>query len=418
MAMSFCLLAGLAAWADDTELPHRLIEVPVDHFDDQSGTFDLYVEFAEPFDPNKPTVFFLADGQQFFIRQGSMARHRDRLFSDDMNVVGIVGRGVPDAYPDLAAMVGDDIATADWEMAWTLYRSAQWIEDIETVRRSLMGAQGKVILFGRSGGGALVHEYAAKYGEYVSRAFTAAPALSSMANYTRLPFDRFWAEVEDIAPDAHERFRTLMNDPDIDRHELAVAFQRQNFFVTPDERDAERLRLLTTYEKRDAEMLAEMLTAYQVPQMAAFDAAPISIPSRVRLMEFRLPHVEKWRVEDDKLNPDIENILLSSAPVHDAFLGDVPVAEFSLTPLHELKETQVYILAGAHDHVVDYRGSIALAASYPSSAIFIADDGHTFPAMVDDGSYRDILVAFLMHGLGSEELQQAEAAAALHHYGG
>ena len=48
-----------------------------------------------------------------------------------------------------------------------------------------------------------------------------------------------------------------------------------------------------------------------------------------------------------------------------------------------------------------------LAASYENGAIFIANDNHVFPDMVEAGAYNDLLQTFLLHGMDSSDMEQA-----------
>src|SRR5262249_3276545 len=166
--------------ADDRPKPPRekpapelgkSIEVPLDHQTPERGRPSPSYEFGAPFHPKKPTVFVIADGQQFYVRRGAMPEIQKTRFGDGFNVVGIVGRGATKAFRDAALGEG---GRPDWQKAWRLFHSGQWIEDIEAVRKAVAGPRGEVSLYGVSGGAMLVHEYLARHGEHVRRAFTAA----------------------------------------------------------------------------------------------------------------------------------------------------------------------------------------------------------------------------------------------------
>ena len=65
----------------------------------------------------------------------------------------------------------------------------------------------------------------------------------------------------------------------------------------------------------------------------------------------------------------------------------------SFLPLHKLG-TEVFILSGRYDHTADYRSQIALASSYPSHYVLIADDNHTFNNLKNDGMYQKLILSF------------------------
>lgn len=407
-----CWLPGSLLGADEVDATFsRTVMLPIDHQNPESGNFAAYVEFGARFDPLKPTVLVVNDGQQFFVRRGAMTALQEQLFGDGMNVVGIVGRGALQDNPELLQRIQPESGNTDWLMAWQLLRAYQWVEDIETVRRALLGDVGRIMLFGRSGGGLLVHEYLARHGDHVARAFTSAPASSASSALLGLQFDTFWEEMDSGDGQIHHRIRAVMRSGRVDRLSLATAFQRQNFFV-PAARIAEaRLQLLATFENGSDAELQDVLAEYQVSAMQQFNNSVRAIPSRVRLFEFALPYLESWQMQDDRLDPDIEVILASSAPLRAlAEHGqlDLTAATLDHRLLHDVA-AELFVMVGRWDHVVDYRGSIALAASYPNAGIYIADDNHTFQKMNEAGIYQDILQAFLLHG--RESAAFAEVAA-------
>ncbi|HEX5257168.1 MAG TPA: hypothetical protein VFW35_00135 [Sphingomicrobium sp.] len=141
------LLAALCAAAPPPL--DRSVRVPLDYAHPASGSAALTYELGAPFDRRKPTVIVVADGQQFFVRKGAVADLQQQLFGPDVNVVGIVTRGTTPAFISAAL---DSTGAPDWSHAWRIFNSDQWIADIETVRHALVG-DGKVMLYGRSGGG-------------------------------------------------------------------------------------------------------------------------------------------------------------------------------------------------------------------------------------------------------------------------
>jgi len=63
--------------------------------------------------------------------------------------------------------------TIDWERAYRVLSSRQFVEDIERVRQDLFAEHpdATVHLFGRSGGAYLVLEYLSQYPDHAERAF-------------------------------------------------------------------------------------------------------------------------------------------------------------------------------------------------------------------------------------------------------
>jgi hypothetical protein len=90
--------------------------------------------------------------------------------------------------------------------------------------------------------------------------------------------------------------------------------------------------------------------------------------------------------------------------------GEITPADFPFKNLHQL-ETEVFVLSGRWDHVVDYRSSIALASYYPNGYLFLADDSHVFQVFEESGLLAPMLQNFLKSGLGSKEFESAVAKA-------
>lgn len=117
------------------------------------------------------------------------------------------------------------------------------------------------------------------------------------------------------------------------------------------------------------------------------------------------------------LQPDIETLMAAAQPLELLRrAGAIDPAPFDRAALQRRTKTEVFILAGRWDHVVDYRGATALAASYPRAQLFIADDSHVFPRMVESGAYNALLQAFLLHGPDSPAMADAFTEAAPHRW--
>ena len=182
-------------------------------------------------------MLIVADAQQFYVRRGAVAElQRDTLgdTAGDFNVAGILGRGI--SQPAIAA-TRDAEGSPVWTEAWRIFRSDQWIEDIDAVRRELVGENGKTSLFGASGGAFLVAQYLSKHGAHVERAVTAAPVHPPLIGELGLNTDRFWEEIGAFDPGLHDLVRQALEKHAADRDSVVMTLQRQNFFVPPEHLD-------------------------------------------------------------------------------------------------------------------------------------------------------------------------------------
>ena len=386
------------------------VEVPLDHEHPEMGRAPLYYELGAPYDPAKPLLLVIADGQQFYVRKGVMARLQRDEFGDAFNVAGIVGRGATQPFIDAAL---DAAGRPAWEKAWRVFRAEQWVEDIDAVRRAIAGADSKVLLYGVSGGALLVQQYLSRHGGQVARAFIGAPVNPFLVGELRLSSDRFW---EEIGPELQKTLRAALDKHAGDRAAVIMTLQRQNFFVPPDRLPAARAELIQALAAGDTGTYEKARKDYQVEEVKSFFDSNAGIPIRVREYEFFQPSGAASRLSDGGVNPDLENQRNFAAPllaVHEA--GRIPAPVFDAAPFHRL-DTELFILAGRWDHAVDYRSTFALAAGFPRRHLFMADDDHMLGRMKDDDSRQALLRAFFAFGLGSPQMTAALAAAERHRW--
>lgn len=375
--------------------------VPLDHADPRSPRLELGYELGAPFDPAKPTVVLVTDGQQFRVAPGRMEREQRELFGEGFNVVGLYGRG---ATPEFQrAALGAD-GEVDWRLGYTIFRAGQWVEDIDAVRRHLLGAEGKVALYGASGGALLVHQYLARHGRWVTRAFTAATVEPWVVGALRLRTDRFW---EDLGTDDRARLQRALAARAADRDLAVLLLQRQNFFVPPGRLAGERSALIRALESGDAVRLAALRREYQVDAVRELMASPRGIAIRVREYEFALPAGEAERLRAPGVHPDLEVHAMAARPLLDLHAaGRLPAPAFDGRAAHGLS-AEVLVLAGVRDHTADWRASIAVAARYPAGTLLVVDDDHTFKRLKDSGGYSALLRGFLAGGAAGDAFRTA-----------
>lgn len=412
----FIILAGWiggAAYGQTASALGRTVEVPLDHKASHAGRGSLYFEFGAAYDRTKPTVFIIADAQQFYVRRGQVARLQQTLFGDRLNVVGIVGRGTSEEF--IGATL-DAKGQPDWARAWRIFNSEQWVDDIEAVRRAVVGDKGKILLYGRSGGAFLVHQYLAKYGAHARRAFTQAALNPFIVSELRLNSDHFWEEIGAQDRSLQTLLKSTLERRAAERATILRTLQRQNFFVPLDSLPAARAELIRALAEGDTRRYDEARREYQVDDIERINASPEGVPVRVRLFEFFYPSGARSLLGGEAVYPDLENQYNTAQPlVALCDAGRIPPPSFDFARLHQLN-TEVFILAGRRDHTADYRSSIALAANYPRRHLFIADDNHTFEKLNRGELNLRILRAFLEYGLTSPELRGVLSAAEPHRW--
>lgn len=380
----------------------RSLRVPLDYAHPSLGSATLTYELGAPFDRRKPTVFVIADGQQYFVRRGTMTDFQKKLFGPEVNVVGIITRGATPAF--ISAALRPD-GKPDWVRAWTIFNSDQWIGDIETVRRAVTG-NSKIMLYGRSGGAYLVHQYLAEHGDHVSRAFTQSPFNPRIVRNLHISLDNFWSTLGRENPELQPVLLDALKRRPQEHTRILLTLQRQHFYVPDDQLKTQRERLLRAFASGDDKLYAQFRKDYEVDGVIDLLASNNSIPQVVRVLELIGP-TGAFDEQDAAVSPLIgpqrdfarELIDLEKA-------GKLAPRPFDLTALHHVP-AEVFILAGRDDEAVDYRTSIALAFSYPHHLLFIANDNHNFAHISTAGADAKLIQAFFVGGIGSKRLNAA-----------
>ena len=185
----------LAAGSYYPEMPpdsqHHYLQLPIDHNDPTLGTFTDFYILSPNFKPGDPVVFWLCDLQQEmvgFVRTPADFEYFETRL-DRLSYVLIGNRGTsPTLFPEIYNNDG----SVNHNLAMKLLSSDQQIADIEAVRQDmqtqgLLASDGKIMLYGGSGGGFLVQQFLNKYGFHVTRALiesSGAPDLAQQHNST------------------------------------------------------------------------------------------------------------------------------------------------------------------------------------------------------------------------------------------
>jgi predicted esterase len=383
----------------------RTIPVPFDHLHPELGTFPLYYELGAPFAPTKTTVLVIADGQQFYLQKGSVAQLQKERFGDRFNVVGIVGRS---ANPDLQQWLTKH-EPVDWKLVYQVLQSAQWIEDIEVVRKAMVGATGSVVLYGASGGAMLVAESLAKHSQYVLRALVESSVSPFVEAEYGLHSDRFWEEIGAYDRSLQKELLDVLARHAKERSDIITVLQRQNFFVPREQLQKERARIIHALHDGDRALFEKLKIDYQVLAINEMFASPLGMGARVREYEMSAPRLDRDpAVQTDHVDPDLEAAYRFAEPL---FLllrrGELPRPGMELAALHRVA-TEVYLVAGRYDHTVDYRSQIGLASYFAKHRLLLLDDDHIFHHLKASGLRSPLTQAVLLYGIFSPEVKALE----------
>jgi pimeloyl-ACP methyl ester carboxylesterase len=350
------------------------VRVPFVYEHPEKGSFDLYYELGKAFDPAKRTVFVIADGQQFYVRKGLITPLQDKLFGDSFNVVGIIGRGVNETVMREVKQGG----SVDWLNAYQILNSDEWIEDIDSVRKDMLGSTGTVALYGRSGGALLVHQYLCKHPEHVATVFTQASVNRFLDAEFGLSSDTFWDEIGQSDITLQSVLLKAVARRPADRSRIMLLLQRQNLFVPAAHIAAERAKLIHILDIWDETSIAKMSKDYEVDPIQDFLKAGNPTIS-VRVFELFAPVLAVARAgTEQRIDPDMEVGKLFAEPLLQLLAQNKIAAPSMDFRAAHFVTADVYIVAGRYDHTADYRSQIALASEYPNHRLLLLNDDHDF----------------------------------------
>lgn len=403
LCLALVAIGPPSAKAQDSSIG-RTIGVPIDRGTPELGSAQLYYELGYPYDPVKPTLFVIVDGQEFYLRRGTVKALQDSLFGGGFNVVGIPGRGADDTF---AKACQDANGKTDWAKAWRVFNSSEWIEDIEAVRRAVVGQNDNILLYGSSGGANLVHEYLAKYGAHVTRVFTEAAGSPFLNRELRIGLDTFWKETEAFDPKLLDELRTGLDKFSGDRLEILLTLQRQHFFLPPEKLMPARAELIRALANGDRISYEKLQKQYQVPDIVGLYSSTRGISITVREFELIYPTGGFDLVGNEKIYPYLESQLHFCKPLVELIANKtISPPAFDMRGLHKL-DAEVFVFNGRWDEAVDYRCAIALAFLYPNHELFLADDSHNLSSNQYARARNQLMRIFLTSGSRSDDFQSA-----------
>lgn len=406
------LVVGTGLGAQDypyipADFHHRYVDIPLDHRDPGLGTFTLYYELSSNFDFGQPTVFYIVDSQQYAHGADMMANRYE--FDKSLNLVLIEYRGRKHSPIEMTRADG----SVDWEKAYRLLASHQAVEDIEAVRRHLFSEDPdtKILLFGRSGGAYLIHEYLSKYPTNAARAFTRAAPNPIVMHRQGNPESRYFAE------------SLAATDPSLPG-KLDVVLEQE---LVP---TLDLLWLLLQLPYRDpnapeiqARIISELhdqtrVTYDEHREKPGYDIS--ALQSRefleqmgagmfLRPLECDGPYL--LGPTPDYVDPVYTTMRFLSAP-YVTLIEERAVPEIEYPALESFKvvQAEVFYLSGKDDHMSPWSIAVELDEWFPNYRYFISDDTHTMSERPE--CYPPLRNAFFLHGMGSAELEAALKSAA------
>lgn len=379
--------------------PAETVPVPLDHDAPGGGSLELPYERPAELVSGRPTVIVVHDARSRWIERTEEGLPAAELFGEGFNVVVATGRALAPAAISAVSAVG---GSPDWETAYRLFRTRQWVEDLDALRRKLVGPDGRVSLYGRGGGALLLHQYLAEHGEHVLRAFAEGGGDPWLDRRLGVNPDRFWLEVEQQGPKYRTKMTRLLGGATLESFEASLILERQRYFVAAPKLADARLRLAEAAISGDRKRLGEYRRFYELEEATQFLDSTESAAFRVRVFELLRAAGEGGARDGEELAPSRRVAREVARPLAEAAREGNAADEFDHAPLRDVP-AEIFVLAGRHDPTADYRSQIALATHYRDATLFIADEGFGFPDLRAAGLHAELVRAFLAGGAVAAE---------------
>ncbi len=378
---------------------------PLDHADPRASRFVGFYRLSPNFTPENGVVFVLTDGQQPLVGPGEIPDVlTEKVAGLSYIVIGRRGHD-PTLFPEVYRPDG----SFDLRAALHLYGSWQHVEDIESIRqdaarKGLLPADGKIMLFGGSGGGVLVQQYLARHGAQVSRALIEVSGAPDLARTHHLDtYCTFAAEMQQHAPESLDRLQSVLDAGRFDRASLLFMLQR----IPYDSLNAYAIQQPLIDALAAGRWLPYFRRWVSPPSNLPLINTLLSVPSmdaaRVRMFELLGEGLLAYNTPAD---PRSLNLMYEwTGPLLADFLDDVRAGRID-APRFDLGDSrahfngEVLVVSAAQDHVYGTAEGRLLAEAYPNARLAIFDDTHRMqraPAF-----YRQFRQAFFMEGLDSQ----------------
>jgi pimeloyl-ACP methyl ester carboxylesterase len=385
---------------------HHYIQLPVDHNDPSLGSFTDFYYLSPNFKAGNQVIFWLFDNQQEAV--GLLKKPEDFDYFEEnlagLSYVLIGNRGVsPTLFPEVFNSNG----TVNYTRAMNLYGSNQQIEDIEAIRQDmqrlgLLPPDGKIMLYGGSGGGVLEQQYLNKYGQYVTRALIESSGGPDLA---RKHSQTFITRTYQSNPRVAEEYFSSMQDAG---SRPALAFM---LFKTGLQGKTELQTSLMTSQTKSATWKQKYtcLKTWLQPQynyklIRYLMNLPSEVEVKVRMYELLGSDLEKYRLvsaQDVVLGYEWAADLLASF-LQAGQTGAIAPLDFNID--RSRYKGEILVWAGSSDQDFGAQMGQWLAEAYPNSKLAIFNDAHSRTAYPD--YYRGFRKTFFQTGLNSAETKK------------
>jgi pimeloyl-ACP methyl ester carboxylesterase len=385
---------------------HHYLQISLDNGNRALGNFTAFYLLSPEFSAGEDVVFWLFDNQQE--RVGMINSYMDfEYFEESLGGLSYVLMGNRGVSPTLFPEVFNKDDKANYSQALKLYGSEQQVDDIEAVRqdmqrKGLLAQDGRIMLYGGSGGGVLVQQYVDKYGEHVSRAlveFSGGPDLAEAHNTTFMK--ETYLSDEGVA----ESYFALKQDGD-DRVSLAFLLYKIGLSGNVDLQNEILESKVDAYSLQGqwAYIRSWLTPSCNFPLVQRMLDAPRELEVKVRMYELIGDEVERYHptsAQEVCLGYEWIKVILADF-IKARKAGQIPTTRIHLN--RSGYRGEVMIWSGTADQVFSEQMGKWLCQSYPNARLALFNDSHERKMDLD---YRlEFRRDFFINGLYSSEAQE------------
>lgn len=386
---------------------HIYIELPIDHLNPELGKYKGFYLLSPGFTPKRDIIFYLTDGQQNKVNpQPSFTMFEQKLPGLSYVIMGRRG-----SYPSLFPEVYDKNGQVDYKKAMNLYGTEQQIDDIEMVRQDLeqkgyLPPDGKIMLFGTSGGGILIQEYLAKYGEHVSRVLleaTGAPdiVIDNKIENIGSPFTEVMKKEN---PAALQKLEDIVANQKVNGAALCFMLYKIQLYDLD-------------WENTCAQLIDEIADGYKLnyyknwfnPEYnfsltKVMMILPIMESTKVRIFEITGEQLIRYMETPGHIILPFEwEKEMIEDYLEQAKAGIIDIPRLNLAEKRKKYKGEVLILLGDADNQFSVKAAEVISKTYPQSKMVLVHDTHAM--LFNNTYYQKLRTAFFTQGLYSKELE-------------
>ncbi len=363
---------------------HRYIRVPLSYDHPEWGEFELYYELCSDYQEGKSTLLVPTDGQRTFPQVGWADRYK-QIFNTSLNVVTYEYRGM---Y--CSDIPGFQKKKKDWVRIYESLNSDNVIEDMENIRKDLLGDK-KINILGGSGTAMIGLKYLSKYHQNVERAYLMSFFKDAQgSSESGIKFFNEFLEKNNL----EKVYSEIVQKQKVKIEQLLFLIQRLLYY------DQDKAVQLIEKVSQDDLTLYDQLT----DQLGTVD---YFISSAQKYKPWAVVFMFETNIKtSEKGTPDINYPFYKEAePLNKlAGKGDIPKKKFDIQNLENIS-TEVFLLAGTQDQVAPVEETLKIHKQLPHSKLAVFKAYHCLEGPPETKKARNDLVdLFFLHGSDSKEL--------------